>query len=168
MIAQKFQTELTNHFLPSGGGSSATLITKTITENGTYNASDDSADGYSSVTVDVPTSSGMNVQGYHGMDYSAAASYTDTDVTLTVAKTGTYNISWMGFRNTTSGTSGSQLYVNGSARGSAYTTFTSSYGQAVQMEGVSLNEGDVIVVRARARNTSYRMYVGNLLIEQTA
>ena len=29
------------------------LITKTITENDTYNASDDGADGYSSVTVDV-------------------------------------------------------------------------------------------------------------------
>lgn len=29
------------------------LITKTITENGTYSASDDSADGYSSVTVNV-------------------------------------------------------------------------------------------------------------------
>lgn len=30
-----------------------TLISKSITENGTYNASDDSADGYSSVTVNV-------------------------------------------------------------------------------------------------------------------
>jgi len=56
LIAQKFQTELTNHFLPSGGGSSATLITKTITANGTYSASDDDADGYSEVTVNVPSS----------------------------------------------------------------------------------------------------------------
>ena len=31
------------------------LITKTITENDTYNASDDNADGYSSVTVNVPS-----------------------------------------------------------------------------------------------------------------
>lgn len=36
------------------GGGSATLITKSITENGTYNASSDSADGYSSVTVALP------------------------------------------------------------------------------------------------------------------
>lgn len=36
-----------------GGGGSATLIEKSITENGTYNASADNADGYSSVTVDV-------------------------------------------------------------------------------------------------------------------
>lgn len=37
----------------SPGGGSATLITKSITENGTYNASSDNADGYSSVTVNV-------------------------------------------------------------------------------------------------------------------
>lgn len=38
---------------PTGGGSSPVLITKNITANGTYNASSDSADGYSSVTVNV-------------------------------------------------------------------------------------------------------------------
>ena len=35
------------------GSGSATLITKSITQNGTYNASSDNADGYSSVTVNV-------------------------------------------------------------------------------------------------------------------
>lgn len=38
-----------------GGGGGSTLITKSITANGTYNASDDSADGYSQITVNVPT-----------------------------------------------------------------------------------------------------------------
>lgn len=47
----------------SGGGSSATLITKEITTNGTYTASSDSADGYSSVTVNVPTSGGGGSSG---------------------------------------------------------------------------------------------------------
>jgi hypothetical protein len=41
-----------------GGGDSATLIEKSITENGVYNASDDNADGYSKVTVDVAGSGG--------------------------------------------------------------------------------------------------------------
>lgn len=36
--------------IPSG---SATLIEKSIMQNGTYNASDDSADGYSKVVVNV-------------------------------------------------------------------------------------------------------------------
>lgn len=37
----------------AAGGGGSTLITKTITENGTYAAFSDNADGYSSVTVDV-------------------------------------------------------------------------------------------------------------------
>lgn len=47
--------------VPSSGGS--TLGTKTITENGTFSASADGYDGYSSVTVNVPTggSSGIKI-----------------------------------------------------------------------------------------------------------
>lgn len=56
--------------------SSATLITKTITANGTYNASSDGADGYSSVTVNVPS--------------SAASSWTKVaETTYQVSTTGT-------------------------------------------------------------------------------
>lgn len=107
-----------------------------------------------------------NVQGYMGMDYVRATSYTATDVALTCAKTGTYKVSWMGFRNTNSGTNGSQLYVNGTSRGSAQTTFTQTYGQEVTLTNIALNQGDELVVRARARSTSYYMYVGNLIIEE--
>lgn len=49
----KIYTDSTGKALSVSSGGSATLITKTITENGTYNASSDSADGYSSVTVNV-------------------------------------------------------------------------------------------------------------------
>ena len=41
------------------GSGSATLITKSITQNGTYNASSDGADGYSQVIVNTP-SAGLN------------------------------------------------------------------------------------------------------------
>lgn len=41
-------------------GGSATLITKSITQNGTYNASSDNADGYSSVTVNVAGGGGYS------------------------------------------------------------------------------------------------------------
>lgn len=40
----------------SGGGGGSTLIEKSISANGVYNASEDSADGYSKVTVDVANS----------------------------------------------------------------------------------------------------------------
>lgn len=46
----------------ASGEGSAILITKDIVANGTYNASNDNADGYSSVTVNVPTGSTINNQ----------------------------------------------------------------------------------------------------------
>ena len=48
MTVEQMPTRIAN--IPSGG----TLIPKTITENGVYNASSDNADGYDVVTVDVP------------------------------------------------------------------------------------------------------------------
>lgn len=109
---------------------------------------------------------GKNVQAYMGQATTNQTSYTATSVKLKVAKTGTYKVSWSGFRNTTSGTSGSQLYINGTAYGSATTTFTNSYGQNVILNDVSLTAGQEIVVRARARNNSYYMGVSNLIIEE--
>lgn len=43
-----------------GGGDSPTLITKQITENGTYTAADDNADGYSEATVNVDLKAFVN------------------------------------------------------------------------------------------------------------
>lgn len=110
--------------------------------------------------------SSKNVQAYFGAATVTSTSYTATAVTLTVAKTGTYKVSWTGWRNTNSGTSGSQLYKNGSAVGSANTSFSNTYGQRVELTNQSFNQGDVLVVRARARSTSYVMGVANLIIEE--
>lgn len=110
-----------------------------------------------------------NIQAYMGTDSVAVTSYTATDVTLTVKKAGTYKVSWMGWRNTTGGTSGSRLYINGTGYGTANTTFDaegSTYVQFNALTGVSLAKDDVIVVRARARSTSYFTAVGNLIIEE--
>lgn len=53
-----FPTDFVSAINAISGGGGSTLITKSITANGTYNASSDSADGYSQVTVNVPTGSG--------------------------------------------------------------------------------------------------------------
>lgn len=45
--------------LPKRGGKSATLIEKSITENGTYTASNDNADGYAKVVVNVSGGGGL-------------------------------------------------------------------------------------------------------------
>ena len=56
-----------------------TLITKNITDNGTYYAEDDDADGYSSVTVNVPTGSAWDVN----MDFTGiTTSYIVNGVTF--------------------------------------------------------------------------------------
>lgn len=150
--------------LPKQGGGTATFPwvegSETKTANGTYDVTN-----LAELVVNVSGGGGKNVQAYMGMDYANATSYTATDVTLKVAKSGTYKVSWMGFRNTTSGTNGSQIYVNGTAKGSAHTSFTRNYGQYCE-ESLSLNANDVLVVRARARSASYYMYVGNLIIEE--
>ena len=64
----------------TGGGEQPVLITKSITENGIYSASADSADGYSQVTVNVPapaplspTRSGATIYDFDG---SVIATYT--------------------------------------------------------------------------------------------
>lgn len=46
-----------------GTYSSGSLTTKNITTNGTYNASDDNVDGYSQVTVNVPTGFNIDLTG---------------------------------------------------------------------------------------------------------
>lgn len=105
-----------------------------------------------------------SVQCYQGYATVTSTSYTATAVSLKVEKTGTYTVSWMGWRSTNSGTSGSQLYIGNSAYGSANTSFTNTYGQSVKLTNVSLTAGQTITVRARARSTSYVMAVGNLCI----
>lgn len=55
-VIQKMD-ELADAIATHSGGGSSILITKTITENDTYKASDDSADGYSEVTVNVSSGS---------------------------------------------------------------------------------------------------------------
>lgn len=111
-----------------------------------------------------------NVQAYHGMATVNATSYTATTVTLTCAVAGTYKVSWTGCRSGTSGTYGSRLYVNGSAKTSAVTTFdsTNTRWQCVNQTGVTLAANDVLVIRCRSNSTTTYMSVGNLIIEQTA
>ena len=68
------------------GGGGGTLITKNITQNGTYNAQDDNADGYSQVNVSVSGGGGIElipiqyIESVGGSDDNAA--YFRTGLTL--------------------------------------------------------------------------------------
>lgn len=136
---------------------------KEITSNG---SNIDVAE-YATVSVNVAASS-KNFQVASGGNRVATTSYTAVSgQELTVAVTGTYNVYWSGYRSSTGGTNGSQLYIGDSAYGSVNTTFSNNL-QTVKLTGVSLTKDQVVTVRARARGTSYYMYVSNLTIEQTA
>ena len=138
---------------------------ETKTANGTYDVTN-----LAQLVVNVSGGGGgMNVQAYIGQTTKANNAYESTDLTLKVAKTGTYTVSWDGCRSSTSGTNGSRLYINSTAQ-TAYTTFdaTNTRWQHVEMTGVSLTANDQITVYCRARSASYYMTVANLVIVQTA
>jgi hypothetical protein len=157
----------------TGGTKNGTAVTvsaselvsgnKEITANGT---NIDVAD-YSTVSVAVPSSgSSMNVQVAQSTTRVANTAYTKT-AALTCSKTGTYDVYWDCWRSTTSGTSGSQLHVGGSAYGSANTTF-SNHAQNNHLTGVSISSGQEVSVYVRSRATNYYAYCGQLTIIQTA
>ena len=134
---------------------------ETKTQNGTYDVTN-----LEEIVVNVSGGGGdsKNVQVASGVNRVNTTSYTEVSgQSLTVAKTGKYHVYWTGYRSSTSGTNGSQLYIGSTAYGSAQTTFSNN-AQAVHLSNVSLTQGQTIAVRARARTTSYYMYVGNLTI----
>lgn len=136
---------------------------ETKTANGTYDVTN-----LAELVVNVAGGgSSKNAQIASGVGRVAATTYTAVSgQSITVAQTGTYDVYWCGYRSSTSGTSGSQLYIGSTAYGSAQTTFNSTYTnvQNVHLSNVSLTQNDVITVRARSRSTSYYMYVMNLTI----
>lgn len=69
---EMFYDKIINNAGGGGGGGSATLIEKSITENGTYTASSDNADGYSKVTVNVGMSFNNLIFSDYYMDYNDA------------------------------------------------------------------------------------------------
>lgn len=135
---------------------------ETKTANGTYDVTN-----LASLVVNVQGSTGMNIQAYQGYATRKANSYGATDITLTVAKTGTYKVSWIAWRSSSSGTMGTNLHVN-STTGTNQQTFTGTYGQCITLTNQQYSQGDVLTIYATSGSTSRSIYVGNLIIEQTA
>lgn len=154
--------------LPKTGGGTARFDDASVTTAGAADVANGKVFLASDGTITTGTASGgssKNVQVAAGCDRVSTTSYSAVSgQTLTVAKTGTYDVYWSGYRSSTGGTNGSCLYIGNTAHTSGnQTTFTNN-GQYVHLTNVSLTKNDVITVRARARGTSYYMYVANLTI----
>ena len=108
--------------------------------------------------------SSKNAQSAQSTTRATSSSYVEI-VTLTCSVTGTYDVYWSTFRSSTSGTWGSQLYINDNAYGSVENTFT-NHIMNVHLTNVSLTADDEVAVRARSRGSNYYAYVGTLTIIQ--
>lgn len=120
----------------NGGGGGAVLITKNITENGTYNASSDNADGYSSVNVSVSGGGSASLE----LKYQDGTSGTTT---YTIAEDGIYLIAVVYSHN------GSGSYSLPSGRTPSYANdFLINNTKGAKLAVVALQTGDVVTMSA--------------------
>lgn len=155
----------------SGGTKNGTAVTVTASELAsgnkeiTSNGSNIDVVGYSTVSVNVSGGGGKNVQYVMGSASVRTNGYTSTGMSITVAKAGTYKVSWVGWRSSSQGTMGTNLYKNDNA-GTNQQTFTSTYGQSITLNNQTYAQGDVLTLYATAGSTTRYMYVANLIIEE--
>lgn len=107
--------------------------------------------------------SSKNAQTAQSTTRSTSTSYTEV-ISLTCTKAGTYDVYWSTFRSSTSGTWGSQLYLDNTAYGSAQTGSWSNHIQNIHMSNVSISANQEVSVRVRSRGSNYYGYVGTLTI----
>lgn len=136
---------------------------ETKTVNGTYDVTN-----LAELVVNVSGGgSSMNIQADLERKTRTANSYGSTGLTLTVAQTGTYTVSWTAWRSSSSGTMGTNLHVNSTA-GTNQQTFSSTYGQQIVLTNQNYSAGDVLTLYATSGSTSRTINVANLIIVQTA
>ena len=109
--------------------------------------------------------SSKNIQVNSGSESVRTNGYTATGISLTVAKTGTYKVTWTAWRSSSQGTMGTNLYRNGNA-GTAQQTWTNTYGQHITLNNQSYSTGDVLTLYATAGSTSRYCWVAGLTIEE--
>lgn len=110
--------------------------------------------------------SSKNAQVVQGTTRTTSSTQTAIGAELTVAKTGTYDVYWSGFRLSTSAsyTYGTQLFIDNTAYGTENTTW-SNHIQNNHLQNVSLTANQKIRVRGRnSRGSSYYIYAPTLAI----
>ena len=103
---------------------------------------------------------------YEGLASRTANSYGSTSAKVTVKKAGTYNISYVAIRGTSSGTMGTNLHI-GSTQGTNQQTWNNgTYGQYVHLTNKQIPANTDVTIYATSGSNSRSIYVGMLIVEE--
>ena len=103
---------------------------------------------------------------YTGLASRKANSYGATDAQVTVTKAGTYNVSFVAIRGSSSGTMGTNLHIGSTAKGDNTTWNNGTYGQYVSYTNQSISANTTVTIYATSGSTSRSIYVGQLIVEE--
>lgn len=123
--------------------------------------------GYSTVSVAVPSGgSSKETYTYSGLATRTANSYAATSAKVTVTKAGTYNISFVAIRGSSSGTMGTNLYIGNTGKGQNTTWNNGTYGQFVSYTNQQIAANTDVTIYATSGNNSRTIYVGQLIVQE--
>ena len=134
---------------------------ETKTANGTYDVTN-----LAELVVNVSGGSSKAIYMYQGLATRTANSYGSTSATVTVTKAGTYNISYIAVRGSSSGTMGTNLHI-GATTGTNNQTFNNgTYGQYATLTNQQIAANTAVTIYATSGSTTRSIYVGQLIVQE--
>lgn len=123
-------------------------------------------DCVTSVTGTYSGGSSKAVYMYQGLVSRTANSYGATNAKVTVTKAGTYNISYVAVRGSSSGTMGTNLHIGSTEKGNNTTWNNGTYGQTVSYTNQSISANTTVTIYATSGSNSRAIHVGQLIVEE--
>ena len=103
---------------------------------------------------------------YKGLASRTANSYGSTNATVTVTKAGTYTISYVAIRGSSSGTMGTNLHIGSTSGTNQQTWNNGTYGQYVTLTNQTISANTAVTIYATSGSNSRTIYVGQLIVEE--
>lgn len=153
----------------ANGVSQVSQYTYTDTSDGTATPPDVASGKifYTSTGREVGTaSSAKALYKYEGLASRTANSYGSTSATVTVTKAGTYNISYVAIRGSSSGTMGTNLHIGATSGTNNQTWNNGTYGQFATLTNQQIAANTAVTIYATSGSTTRTIYVGQLIVEE--
>jgi hypothetical protein len=103
---------------------------------------------------------------YKGLASRTANSYGSTNATVTVTKAGTYTISYVAIRGSSSGTMGTNLHIGATTGTNQQTWNNGTYGQYITLTNQTISANTAVTIYATSGSNSRTIYVGQLIVEE--